>query len=368
MQIRRLTAYRQWQPFRDGTYTCSGGRSAEGFDSLIIRLETDQGITGWGEMAPLGAFYDPAFAAAARAGFLELAPLLIGSDPRAVNAITQKMDLHLKGHPYVKSALDMACWDAKSRAADLPLAEALGGRFGETVDLYRSIAQMAPELMAARARKYCAEGYRRLQVKVGLDPDEDVTRIEAVRAAIGSDVTLFADANGGWSTHQARRFLRATRQLDYYLEQPCASYDECRALRPDCDRPLILDESIDCLRALLQAQQDRVVDGITIKISRVGGITRAARIRDVAVELGLAVTVEDTGGAEIDTAAMIHLSLSTPAAYRLHTVDFHNWVTTPNGRGIPAASCGTISIGSNIGLGIDVLIDTLGQPIASFEG
>jgi L-alanine-DL-glutamate epimerase-like enolase superfamily enzyme len=366
MQIRRLTAYRQWQPFRDGTYTCSGGRSAEGFDSLIIRLETDQGITGWGEMAPLGAFYDPAFAAAARAGFLELAPLLIGSDPRAVNAITARMDLHLKGHPYVKSAIDMACWDAKSKSAGLPLAEALGGRFGESVDLYRSIAQMAPDLMAERARKYRAEGYRRLQVKVGLDPDEDITRIEAVRAAIGGDVTLFADANGGWSTHQARRFLRATRQLDYYLEQPCASYDENRALRPDCDRPLILDESIDSLRALLQAQQDRVVDGITIKISRVGGITRAARIRDVAVELGLAVTVEDTGGAEIDTAAMIHLSLSTPEAQRLHTVDFHNWVTTPNGRGIPAASHGTISIGSRAGLGIDVLIDVLGEPIASF--
>jgi L-alanine-DL-glutamate epimerase-like enolase superfamily enzyme len=262
----------------------------------------------------------------------------------------------------------MACWDAKAKGAGLPMAEALGGRFGDSVDLYRSIAQMSPDQMAARARKYCDEGYRRLQVKVGLDPDEDIVRIEAVRAAIGGDVTLFADANGGWSTHQARRFLRATRALDYYLEQPCASYDECRALRPDCDRPLILDESIDSLRALLRAQQDRVIDGITVKISRVGGITRAARIRDVAVELGLAVTVEDTGGAEIDTAAMIHLSLSTPTEFRLHTVDFHNWVTTPNGRGIPAAQNGTISIGSQAGLGIEVLVEALGQPIARFEG
>ncbi|HEX9449518.1 MAG TPA: mandelate racemase/muconate lactonizing enzyme family protein, partial [Dongiaceae bacterium] len=193
MQIRRLTAYRQWQPFRDGTYTCSGGRSAEGFDSLIVRLDTDQGVTGWGEMAPLGAFYDPAFAAAARAGFLELAPLLIGSDPREVNAITQQMDLHLKGHPYIKSAIDMACWDARAKATGLPLAEALGGRFGDSVDLYRSIAQMAPDLMVARAQKYCAEGYRRLQVKVGLDPDEDIVRMEAVRAAIGGEITLFAD-------------------------------------------------------------------------------------------------------------------------------------------------------------------------------
>jgi L-alanine-DL-glutamate epimerase-like enolase superfamily enzyme len=366
MQIREISAYRQWQPFRDGTYTCSGGRSAEGFDSLIVRIDTDSGITGWGEMAPLGAFYDPSFAAAARVGFAELAPLLRRIDPRQVGSVRRLMDLHLKGHPYIKSAIDMACWDVLAKGAGLPLAEMLGGRFGDSVDLYRSISQMAPDKMADRARKYRDEGYRRLQVKVGLDPDEDVARIEAVRAAIGSDIVLFADANGGWSTHQARRFLRATRHLDYYMEQPCASYEECRALKPDCDRPLILDESIDSLRALLRANEDRMVDGITIKIARVGGVTPARQIRDVAVELGLAVTVEDTGGAEIDTAAMIHLSLSTPAEYRLHTVDFHNWVTTPNGRGIPAASNGTISIGTAPGLGIEVMADVLGEPIYRF--
>lgn len=363
MQIREISAYRQWQPFRDGTYTCSGGRSAEGFDSLIVRIDTDAGVTGWGEMAPLGAFYDPSFAAAARAGFAELAPIVLQADPSETGRMRRLMDLHLKGHPYIKSAIDMACWDVRAKRAGLPLAEALGGRYGESVDLYRSISQMSPERMAERARKYRDEGYRRLQVKVGLDPDEDVARIEAVREAIGPDIVLFADANGGWSTHQARRFLRATRHLDYYMEQPCFSYEENLALRPDCDRPLVLDESIDSLRALLRANEDRLVDGITIKIARVGGVTPAAQIRDVAVELGLAVTVEDTGGAEIDTAAMIHLSLSTPAEYRLHTVDFHNWVTTPNGKGIPPTRDGVMTIGPAAGLGIEVLTDHLGEPI-----
>ncbi|MET1026178.1 MAG: enolase C-terminal domain-like protein, partial [Dongiaceae bacterium] len=176
----------------------------------------------------------------------------------------------------------------------------------------------------------------------------------------------FADANGGWSTHQARRFLRATRHLDYYMEQPCFGYQECKALRGDCDRPLVLDESIDSLPALLQAHADGIVDAITIKIARVGGVTRAARIRDVAVELGLAVTVEDTGGAEIDTAAMIHLSLSTPVEQRLHTVDFNNWVTRRNGTGIPDPIGGTITIGDQPGLGITVLEAELGQPFARF--
>jgi cis-L-3-hydroxyproline dehydratase len=362
LRILSIAGYRQDQPFRDGPYVCSGGRSALGFDSLVARIETNAGITGWGEMAPLGAFYDPAFAAGARGAFAELAPALIGEDPAQLVAVDRRMDFLLKGHPYAKAAIDMACWDVLGKAAGLPLAEMLGGRFGQHVDLYRSVSQDRPDKMAARAKAYVAEGYRRLQVKVGLDPDEDIERFEAVRAAIGADIVLFADANGGWVTHQARRFLRATRDLDYYMEQPCATYAECRALRADCDRPLILDESIDSLSALIQAHADRMVDGITIKIARVGGVTRARLIRDVAVELGIAVTVEDTGGAEIDTAAMVHLSLSTPEALRLHTVDFHNWVTRSNARGIPPTADGTITMGEAAGLGVDVLEESLGEP------
>jgi cis-L-3-hydroxyproline dehydratase len=362
MRIASISGYRLDQPFRDGPYVCSGGRSALGFDSLVCAIETDAGITGWGEMAPLGAFYDPAFAAGARAGFAELAPALIGQDPAQIAAIDRRMDHLLKGHPYAKSAIDMACWDILGKKAGLPLAELLGGRFGSEVELYRSVSQDKPERMVARAKAYVAQGYRRIQVKVGLDPDEDIERLTAVRAALGGEIVLFADANCGWTTHQARRFLRATRDLDYYMEQPCATYAECRALRGDCDRPLVLDESIDSLAALLQAHADRVADAVTIKLARVGGIGRARLIRDAAVELGIAVTVEDTGGAEIDTAAMIHMSLSTPEALRLHTCDFNNWVTRPNARGIPASHKGRIGMGEAPGLGVEPLIEDFGAP------
>jgi cis-L-3-hydroxyproline dehydratase len=362
LRIVGVTAYRLDLPFRDAPYTCSGGRSAWGFDSLVVRLDTDAGLQGYGEMAPLGAFYDPAFAAGARAGLVELAPVVLGQDPLQVTALARRMDFHLKGHPYAKSAIDMACWDLLGKQANVPLAELLGGRYGASVDLYRAVAQDVPEKMVARARAYKAEGYRRIQVKVGLDPDQDIERIESVRAALGSDAVLFADANGSWSTHQARRFLRATRHLDYYMEQPCATYDECRALRNDCDRPMVLDESITDLPSLLQAHADRTADAITIKIARVGGVTKAKLIRDAAVEIGLAVTVEDTGGAEIDTAAMVHLSLSTPEGQRLHTCDFHNWVTVSNARSGLEVKAGTISVGHAAGLGVEPLLDTFGPP------
>ena len=363
MKINSVTVYRQWQPFASGTYTCSGGRSAEGFDSTIVRVDADDGLVGWGEMAPLGSFYDPSFVGGAREGLRLLAPLVIGLDPRETNAINAVLDLHLNGHPYAKSALDMACWDLAARSADLPLAEALGGRFTSTIDLYRSVSQDAPEAMAAQAAKYVADGYRRIQIKVGLDPDEDVDRMDAVLAVLPAGTVVYADANAAWQPAQVRHFLRRTQHLDYTLEQPCASYANNLAIRAACDRPLVLDESIDSVETLLRAHADHLVDGITIKIARVGGITKARLIRDIAVHLGLQVTVEDTGGAQIDTAAMAHMSVSTPNQSRTHTVDFHNWVTVANGVADLRCENGTMTAPEAVGLGVEVDVAALGQPV-----
>jgi len=359
--IAGIRAYRQWQPFAAGTYGTSSGEAA-GFDSLIVAVETASGITGWGEMAPLGSFYSAAFAAGARAGVAELAPKLIGADAAQPRRIVELLDRAMRGHPYVKSALDMACWDAAARARGQPLCAALGGRFGEAVELYRSLPPLPPPVAAELAERHVASGYLRLQVKVGGDPVEDAERLAAVSDAAGNGVVLFADANGGWTTADARRFVRATRQLDYTLEQPCATLDECRVVRRHCPVPLVLDESIETLPDVLAAWQQGVADGITIKIARVGGVTRAAALRDVAVELGLLVTVEDTGGASIDTAAMLHLSISTPARQRLHTVDFNAWVSVDNATGLPAPSAGSLAPPEGAGLGVAVLEHDLGDP------
>ena len=147
---------------------------------------------------------------------------------------------------------------------------------------------------------------------MGGEPAVDAERLAAVRDAAGPDIVLFADANAGWSTSSALRFVRLAADIDHVLEQPCETLAECRLVREHCTSPMVLDESIDSMAALLAAWRDGIAGGVTIKIARVGGVTRAAQIRDVAVELGMMVTVEDTGGAGIDTAAMAHLSVSTP--------------------------------------------------------
>jgi L-alanine-DL-glutamate epimerase-like enolase superfamily enzyme len=364
MQIRRVRLFRQWQPFRDGTYATSGG-SAEGFDSLVVAVDCDGDVTGWGEMAPLGSFYSPAFAAGARAGAEEVAAALIGLDAAAWRVVEARLDTALNGHPYVKSALDMACRDASARASGRPLCDELGGRFGGDVRLYRSISPAAPQQMAERAVELEAAGYGRLQVKVGGDPGADAERVDAVAAAVGPGVSLVADANGGFTTQGALEFLRLAPHSEFLVEQPCASFEECAVVRAHCDRPLALDESIDSTAALLRARG--VADAVTLKLSRVGGVSRAARMRDLACELGMRVTVEDTGGSTIDTAAMAHLSASTPEPHRGHTVDFNNWVTVENATGLPQPQGGVQPLPTGPGLGIEVLEDALGRPLAVIE-
>ena len=362
VQITRVRAFRQLQPFRRGNYAM-GHVGSSRFDSTIVVLDTDEGVTGYGEMAVINAAYGDQFAAGARAGVGELAPLLVGLDPTQPRAVLAVLDGAMRGQPYVKSALDMACWDITAKSANRPLCEALGARFGEAVPLYNVVTVLPLDEAVALARELVAEGYRRLQVKVGPAPEADAERLAAVRDAVGPDIVLFADANGAFTAGGARRFLRATRDLEYTLEQPCRTYAECASVRPASDRPLVLDESIVTLDDLLRAHRDRVADGITVKLQRVGGITRATLIRDVAVELGVEVTVEDAGGASLVTAAVVHVGLGTPERMRVHTCDFHTWVTVDHGTGLPPRADGGQQPPAGAGLGIDVDLAVLGDAI-----
>src|SRR5918993_4690540 len=184
MHITRILAYRVELPLHETTYKWSGGKEVAVFDSTIVGVETDAGLVGYGEVCPLGPFYLPAYADGVRAGLRELAPHLIGEDPRQLAKLNGLMDAALKGHPYVKSGIDIACWDILGQAAGLPVCELLGGRYGDDFHLYRAISQDTPEAMAGRVAGYRAEGYRRFQLKVGGDPDVDIARIRAVAARL----------------------------------------------------------------------------------------------------------------------------------------------------------------------------------------
>lgn len=362
MRIKTIRAYRMLQPFVDGPYKMSKGRHADAFDAVIVALTSDDVVTGWGEMAPLGTFYSAAFAAGAEKGVAEIAPHLLGKDPRALAQVNRLMDVVFKGHPYVKSALDMACCDLAARAAGVPLVTLLGGRESDTAALYKVVTHGPVDAMAKLAARIVGDGFDRIQVKVGGDVRGDIDRVTAVAGAVPKGTVIFCDANAGWTPFQARQFADATRAIDYVFEQPCTTIDECLSVRRSLDKPMVLDESVETLDALLDIHRKGAADGLTLKISRIGGVSKTRQMRDLAVDLGFMVTVEDTGGAEIDTAAMAHLSLSTPEERRLHAIAFHEWVTVKTAANHPPVSGSRMGIPEGPGLGIDVLPELLGKP------
>jgi L-alanine-DL-glutamate epimerase-like enolase superfamily enzyme len=367
MKISRIFAYRVELPLHETTYKWSGGKSVTIFDSTIVGIETDTGLIGHGEVCPLGPFYLPAYAEGVRTGLRELGPHLIGQDPRQLLKLNRVMDAAFKGHPYVKSGVDIACWDILGQATGLPVCELLGGRYGEDVPLYRAISQESPEEMAAKVATYRAEGYRRFQLKVGGDPDVDIARIQAVAAKLQPGDRLIADANTGWVQHEAKRVAKAVRDVDVYIEQPCLTYEECLAVRRQIPHPFVLDETIDDLGVLLRAKADLAMDVVNLKISKLGGLTKIKQARDLCVNMGIAMTLEDSWGGDIATAAIAHLAQSTPPEFLFTTTDFNSYVTVSTAEGAPQRVKGRMAASQSPGLGIQPKREVLGKRVVEIS-
>lgn len=363
MKIKSLRAYGADLPLHEGSYKWSGGKAVSVFDTTVVEVATDAGVVGYGEVCPLGPFYLPAYASGVRAGIVELGPHLIGENPLHLAQLNRRMDAALKGHAYVKSPIDMACWDILGKVTGQPVCTLLGGRYGEDFGLYRAISQEPADVMAQRVAAYRAEGYRRFQLKVGADPLEDIRRIRAVAALLQPGDRLIADANTGWLMHDAMRVVRGVRDVDVYIEQPCLSYEECLSIRRHCDHPFVLDESIDSLDVLLRAHADHAMDVVNLKISKLGGLTKTKQARDLCVSLGIAMTLEDSWGGDIVTAAIAHLAHSTPPEFLFTATDFNSYVTLSIADGAPQRRNGRMAASSSPGLGITPKMDVLGKPV-----
>jgi L-alanine-DL-glutamate epimerase-like enolase superfamily enzyme len=367
MKIKRISAYQVDLPLHEGSYKWSGGKSVTVFDSTVVEIETDAGITGYGEVCPLGPFYLPAYANGVRAGLTELGPHLLGENPVELAKLNRTMDAALKGHAYVKSPIDLACWDILGKATNQPVCTLLGGRYGEDFILYRAISQEEPDKMAAKVAEYRAEGYRRFQLKVGGDPATDIARIRAVSANFQPGDRLIADANTGWLMHDAMRVVQAVRDVDVYIEQPCLSYEECLSIRRHTHHPFVLDEVVDSIDVLLRGRADLAMDVVNIKISKFGGLTKAKQARDLCVSLGIAMTLEDSWGGDIVTAAIAHLAHSTPPEVLFTATDFNSYVTVKMADGAPQRVNGRMAASTLPGLGITPRKEVLGNPVVVIQ-
>lgn len=363
MKITALKVWRVDLPLKEGRYKWSHGNFVEVFDSTVVAVETDAGITGYAECCPLGSAYLPAYAAGVRAGLLEIGPKVLGLDPRDLMVVNRRMDAVLRGHPYVKAPIDIACWDILGKVTGLPVYRLLGGAAQSRIALYRAISQEAPEEMARKIAGYKAEGYTRFQLKVGGNPDHDIERIRATRAVLDPGDVLVADANTGWTRAQAARIVASVASLDIHIEQPCATYEECLSVRRRTKNPFVLDEVIAGVDSLSRALADDAMDIINLKISKVGGLTRARVMRDLCIESGTPMTIEDTWGGDIVTATIAHLARSTPEEFCFSATDFNSYGTVSIAAGAPERVAGFMTSPELPGLGVTPDFAALGDPV-----
>jgi L-alanine-DL-glutamate epimerase-like enolase superfamily enzyme len=368
MKIKRIDAYQITYRYAEaGEYIMSGSRSLESFLSTIVKVTSDDGTVGFGEVCPLGSNYMEAYALGVVNGIKELSPVLIGQDPCQLHAINDLMDKVLEGHAYVKSPLDIACWDLLGRSAGLPVVTLLGGRRSDSYPLYRAISQHSSEQMALDVTRFRSEGYRKFQLKVGDDPDDDIQRIESALSVVSPGDVLVADANRGWLAAEAMRVVNALAGQNCYVEQPCKTLEECLVIRNHTNLPFVLDEVITDVNAFLAAWQGNAMDIINLKISRMGGLTKAKLLRDMCEVLGIRMTIEDSWGGDITTATVAHLAGSTRPEYLFSSTDFNSYVDVHVADDAPKRRAGMLPVPTAPGLGITVNEKVLGKPVFSMK-
>lgn len=365
MKITDVELYGYDLTYAHGQYVMSGGRAASMHESTVVRLRTDDGLDGWGEVSPLGGTYLPTFTGAVRAALALVSPSLLGEDPTNINRIHLILRSQLLGNEAAKSAIDIACWDLLGKRAGMPISMLLGGVVQESFPLYEAVPLGLPEEMVDFVAARRAEGIGQFQLKVGNDPLHDAARTRAVVESVTSSVTVIADSNGGWNIPDATTAVRAMNDLPVYVEQPCRTTVDNAIVSKRTDLPIVLDESIVSLDDLVAAKYEAGAGSINIKLSRVGGITAAARMRDRAVDLGLTVSIEDAWGGDVTSAATSHIAATTTERDLLTTSFFNDWTLEKIADG-PRSKNGRGSAPTAPGLGITVDVGTLGEPFARF--
>lgn len=369
MKITRITVWQIDLPLTE-PYFLSGGRLRfDRLDSTLVRLETDAGVEGWGEACPWGHTYLPAHGPGVRAAIETLADAVIGADPRAIDDLNRRMDITLPGHPYAKSALDMAAWDIIGKVASMPLWMLFGGGKAEPVRVNSSISTGTPDEMLGLIRKASAKGYRVHSAKIGgADIKADIDRIEAISGGLPPGESVTFDVNRAWQPATAIAVLNAVTSRDW-VEQPCETLDQCAHVASRVSNPIMLDECMHDFGAHLDAWSRSACEGVKVKPNRVGGLTKARQIRDFGVSIGWQMHIEDVGGTVLADTAAIHLAASTPEPNRLASWLCHYHLADDPFPGQGARNENGVATPPSLpGIGIEPDLDRLGEPVAVYEG
>jgi L-alanine-DL-glutamate epimerase-like enolase superfamily enzyme len=367
VKITRITVYQVNLPL-EHPYWLSGGKlKFEVLDATLVKMETDAGITGWGEGTPWGHTYVPAHGPGIRAGMETMERFILGLDPRRMLEVERAMDLALPGHLYAKGPIDMACWDIAGQAAGMSIAALMGAQTTRPIPIASSVGAKTVEETREVMTRYRDRGYIAHSVKIGGDVDRDVARIRDVEAMKRPGEIILYDVNRGWSRQQALRVMQATEDLRVVFEQPAETLDDIAAIRPLHAAPVSLDECLVTRRDATRAARDGLAEVFGIKLNRVGGLTRAARMRDVALAHGIDMFIMATGGSILADTEALHLAATIPdaACHAVWACQDMLTVDIAGGRG-PRNVDGHLHLSDAPGLGVHPDEAALGAPVAVY--
>lgn len=367
--IRQIRAFAIRLPLSVSEYAMSHDRVMSHVDTTVVEMESADGTRGYGEACTLGSSYLDGFAGSTQSAIHELARALVGRDVREAGVLNAVMDRQVKGHYPAKAALDAAGWDLRGRLLGLPVYTLLGGRQQESYPVFHPVTLSTPEAMAREVQELAArEGYRHWQLKLGNDAVADAQRVHRVAEAVGGQSDfLTSDANGGWSLPDAIRFARAVEDVDTYVEQPCATLSELAHLRGRVRQPIVVDEAVVTAGDLLASLRLGAAEALNIKPARVGGLTKAARLRDLAHAAGVRVMVDDPMGGMVAMAGIAHLAVTCEPGQLLAATHMASTHIDPRAlaaaTGGPAVRGGRGWLGDAPGLGVEVDAAAWGPPL-----
>ena len=368
MKIIRISVYHVDLPL-EHPYWLSGGRlKFEVLDATFVKVETDEGLVGWGEGTPWGHTYVPAHGPGIRSGIETMVPFVLGLDPRKVVEVERAMDLALPGHLSAKSPIDMACWDIFGQAAKLPIADLMGGGSRTPAPIASSVGAKTVEETREVMDRYRTRGYWVHSVKVGGDVERDIERIRDVEAHRPMGERILYDVNRAWTRQQALRVMKATEDLGVMFEQPGETLDDIAAIRPLHSAPVSVDESLVTLQDATRIVRDGLAEVFGIKLNRVGGLTKARRICDIAMAHGIDCFVMATGGSVMADVEALHLAATIPEHHLLGVWACQDMLTCDiaGGRG-PRNVDGHLHLPETPGLGVHPDEEALGSPVAVYE-
>jgi len=321
VRISDIKIYRYDIPLRDVFQIATMGIDCA--HNVLIRIETNDGVDGWGEAAPFHAIAGETQALNVTAA-QEIRPLLLGKNPLEIAHLVYSLDRFLPHNSTIKSAFDMALYDIAAQVAGLPLYALLGGA-KQAIETDMTIGICDPDEAAQKALAIKQRGFRIIKVKLGLDYDADHARLANIRRAVGDDTVLRIDANQGWDRTTAIHHLDAFKRFNIeFCEQPCRAHDwqGMRSVNQHSSIPIMADESLFSAEDALKMVHQDIAPYFNIKLSKSGGIHHAARICQIAETAAIPCMIGCMSESRLGITAAAHLGVSSHA-FRFYDLDSH---------------------------------------------